>query len=75
MTGENKKNTWQLQLTPTVEFLQKIISTITLSGDSELRTLELQEVTGNFTRISFTQITHPNQLGTEQEADFERLSP
>jgi hypothetical protein len=75
MTGENKNNTWQLQLTPTDEFLQKIISTITLRGDSELRALELQEVTGNFTRISFTQITHPNQLGTEQEADFERLSP
>jgi hypothetical protein len=75
MTGENKNNTWQLQLTPTDEFLQKIISTITLSGDSELRTLELQEVTGNFTRINFTQITHPNHLSTEQEADFERLSP
>jgi len=75
MTGENKNNTWQLQLTPTDEFLQKIINTITLSGDSELRTLELQEVTGNFTRISFTQITHPNQLSTEQEVDFERLSP
>ncbi len=75
MTGENIKSTWHLQLTPTDKFLQKIINTITLSGDSELRTLELQEVTGNFTRISFTQITHPNQLSTEQEADFERLSP
>jgi hypothetical protein len=75
MTGENKNNTWQLQLTPTDDFLQKIISKITLRGDSELRTLELQEVTGNFTRIGFTQITHPNQLSTEQEADFERLSP
>lgn len=75
MTGENKDNAWQLQLTPTDQFLQKIISTITLSGDSELRTLELQEVTGNFTRIGFTQITHPNQLSTEQQADFENLSP
>ena len=75
MTGENINNTWHLQLKPKDEFLQKIINTITLSGDSELRTLELQEVTGNFTRISFTQITHPNQLSTEQEADFERLSP
>jgi hypothetical protein len=75
LTGEHKNNTWQLQLTPTDQFLQKIISTITLSGDSELRALELQEVTGNFTRISFTQISHPNQLSTEQEADFERLSP
>ena len=75
LTGEHKNNTWQLQLTPTDQFLQKIINTITLSGDSELRALELQEVTGNFTRISFTQISHPNQLSTEQEADFERLSP
>ena len=64
-----------LQLKPKDEFLQKIINTITLSGDIELRTLELQEVTGNYTRIDFTQITHPTQLSTEQETDFERLSP
>ncbi|MEY3786742.1 MAG: hypothetical protein RLZ75_949, partial [Pseudomonadota bacterium] len=25
--------------------------------------------------IDFTQITHPTQLSTEQETDFERLSP
>ena len=75
ITGENIKSTWHLQLTPKDEFLQKIINTITLSGDIELRTLELQEVTGNYTRIDFTQITHPTQLSTEQETDFERLSP
>lgn len=75
ITGENIKSAWHLQLTPKDEFLQKIINTITLSGDIELRTLELQEVTGNYTRIDFTQITHPTQLSTEQETDFERLSP
>ena len=75
ITGENKKPTWQLQLTPKDELLHKIISTILLTGDTELRVLEIQEVTGNLTRISFTQVTHPAHILTEQEADFERLSP
>lgn len=75
ITGENKKPTWQLQLIPKDEFLQKIISTILLTGDTELRILEIHEVTGNLTRISFTQVTHPAYILPEQEADFERLSP
>ncbi|WP_262963943.1 outer membrane lipoprotein carrier protein LolA [Methylobacter psychrophilus] len=75
ITGENKKPSWQLQLKPKDEFLQKIISTILLTGDTELRALEIQEVTGNLTRISFTQVTHPVNILPEQEADFERLSP
>ena len=75
MTGAAQKTDWQLQLTPKDEFLQKIISAISLRGDTELRSLDIQEVTGNLTRISFTQITHPTQLTREQEADFERLSP
>ncbi len=73
--GEDKKPAWQLQLTPKDELLKKIISSILLSGDTELRSLELQEVNGNLTRISFTQITHPEQLTSEQQTDFERLSP
>ena len=59
ITGENKKPTWQLQLKPKDALLQKIISTILLTGDTELRVLEIQEVTGNLTSISFTQVTHP----------------
>jgi len=73
--GENKKPTWQLQLKPKDELLQKVISTILLTGDTELRVLEIQEVTGNLTRISFTQVTHPAHILPEQEADFEHLSP
>jgi hypothetical protein len=75
ITGENKKSTWQCQLTPKDELLKKIISSIVLSGDTELRSLEMQEVNGNSTRISFTKMTHPEQLTSEQQADFERLSP
>jgi hypothetical protein len=59
ITGENKKPTWQLQLKPKDELLQKIISFILLTDDTELRVLEIQEVTGNLTSISFTQVTHP----------------
>jgi hypothetical protein len=35
----------------------------------------MQEVNGNSTRINFTKMTHPAQLTSEQQADFERLSP
>jgi outer membrane lipoprotein-sorting protein len=75
IAGEDRKTSWQLQLKPKDELLQKIISTILLTGDTELRVLEIQEVTGNLTRIRFSEITHPAQLTSEQDADFERLSP
>jgi outer membrane lipoprotein-sorting protein len=75
MTGTEEKTSWQLQLKPKDELLKKIISTILVSGDTELRLLEIQEVTGNQTRISFTKITHPDHLSNEQQSDFERLSP
>jgi len=40
-----------------------------------LRRLELYEVNGNLTRIQFSEITHPDRLSNEQQAEFERLSP
>jgi hypothetical protein len=75
MTGSVQKTAWQLELTPKDALLRKIISTLTLSGDTELRDLELREANGNITHISFARIMHPAQLTEEQEMDFERLSP
>lgn len=75
ITGEEQQTSWRLQLKPKDELLQQIISTIVLAGDTELRGLEIQETGGNLTRIRFEQITHPNDLSLEQQADFERLSP
>lgn len=75
ITGGEQKNSWQLQLKPKDELLKKVISSVVLSGDTELRSLELQEFNGNITLISFSQITHPENLSTEQQSDFERLSP
>jgi Outer membrane lipoprotein carrier protein LolA len=75
MTGMEQRTSWQLQLKPKDELLRKIISTILLTGDTELRTLEIQEVTGNHTQISFTKISHPDHLSDEQQADFENISP
>lgn len=75
ITGEKQKNAWQLQFTPKGEMLKKVISHIQLTGDSELRSLMIQEVNGNKTQISFTGVTHPERLSSEQQADFERLSP
>ena len=75
ITGEDKKPTWQLRLTPKDELLKKLISSMVLSGDNDLRFVEIREAGGNMTRIKFAQITHPSRLTPEQEADFERLSP
>jgi outer membrane lipoprotein-sorting protein len=75
VTGTDQKSSWQLELIPKDEMLKKIISAMVLSGDTELRNLEIREAGGNITRITFTNITHPAQLSGEQEADFERLSP
>lgn len=75
MTGMEQKTSWQLQLKPKDELLRKIISTILISGDTELRLLEIQEVTGNQTQISFTKISHPDHLSNEQQANFEHISP
>lgn len=75
IAGTDRKTSWQLELTPKDEMLKKIISTMLLSGDTELRWLEIREAAGNVTRITFDNVTHPLQLNEEQEADFERLSP
>jgi outer membrane lipoprotein-sorting protein len=73
--GTDQKTSWQLELTPKDDMLKKVISTMVLSGDTELRELEIREAGGNVTHITFNNITHPAQLTGEQEADFERLSP
>jgi outer membrane lipoprotein-sorting protein len=75
VAGTDQKTSWQLELTPKDEMLKKVISTMLLSGDTELRNLEIREAGGNITSISFDNITHPAQLTDEQQADFERLSP
>ena len=75
ITGSDQEPYWQLKLIPKDELLKKIISSMVLSGDNELRMLEIQEAGGNMTRITFAQITHPTHITPEQEADFEHLSP
>lgn len=75
VNATDQKSSWQLELTPKDDMLKKIISIMVLSGDTELRALEIREAGGNVTRITFDNITHPAQLTGEQEADFERLSP
>jgi outer membrane lipoprotein-sorting protein len=75
MTGAEQKSAWQLELKPKDELLQKVIDKMVLSGDTELRDLEIVEAGGNITHIGFLNIAHPAQLTAEQEADFERISP
>ena len=75
ISGTDQKSHWQIVLNPKDELLKKIISSMVLSGDNELRSLEIKEASGNVTFIKFSQITHPAELSTEQEADFGHLSP
>ncbi len=75
ITGIQQKKSWQLTLTPKDEMLKKVMSSIHLNGDSELRALEMQETGGNLTKIEFIQITHPVRLTLEQQTDFEHISP
>ncbi|MEQ1484368.1 outer membrane lipoprotein carrier protein LolA [Methyloglobulus sp.] len=75
IVGREQKTTWQLQLTPKDELLKKVIKSIMLSGDFELRQLEINELNNNLTLIKFSEITHPDRLSNEQQAEFERLSP
>jgi len=72
--GSNQKIAWQIELIPKDEMLKKIITSILLSGDTEIHCLEIRETSGNITRITFDKITHPAQLTPSQETDFERLS-
>lgn len=75
LMGSVQKETWQLTLIPRDALLRKVIGKMILSGDKELRDLEIHEAAGNNTRISFKNITHPQHLTAAQDVDFDRLSP
>lgn len=66
---------WHLQLTPKDPLMAKVIHSLSLAGDNEVRALVILETSGNQSKISFEQISHPLQLSPEQAANFERLSP
>jgi hypothetical protein len=74
ISGTNDKTAWKLQLKPKDALLQKIIVDMQLTGGKELQRIDIKEANGNFTRITFDRITHPETLTPAQEADFERLS-
>jgi outer membrane lipoprotein-sorting protein len=75
VTGKQQGMSWSLQLAPKDEFFKKVITTINVTGDSEIRNWELHESGGNVTRIHFTDISHPSRLGSEHQSKFEKLSP
>ncbi len=67
ITGADQNPAWHLELKPKDELLKKIISSIVLSDDNELRLLEIQEAGGDITHIKFAQITHPAQSTSEKK--------
>lgn len=73
--GELHAEAWRLQFVPKDPVVAKAIAEVSLSGDSDLRGLEIHEVGGNQSSIVFEQINHPPQLTPDQAAEFERLSP
>ncbi len=75
VSGEIQAAQWTVQLQPKDPLVGKIIAGLTLSGDSEVRSLEIRETSGNLATIRFEHITHPQQLSLEQQAEFARLQP
>lgn len=62
---------WQLVLTPLQAPLNKVFSTITLSGDQDIDSLVLQELRGDQTEIQFSHQTHlPETLTDAEQAQF-----
>jgi hypothetical protein len=74
ISGTNDKTAWKLQLKPKDALLQKVIVGMQLTGEKELQQIDIEEANGNFSRITFEHIIHPETLTPAQEADFERLS-
>jgi hypothetical protein len=75
ITGSARKTAWQVSLVPKDEMLKAVISRIQLSGDEELRMLEIFESNGNISTLRFQNIVHPDRLTAGEEADFAHLSP
>ncbi len=73
--AELQSDSWRLTLLPKDALLGKAIAGISLTGDSELRSVEIRETNGNSSMIGFDRISHPVQLSPEQAAEFARLSP
>jgi hypothetical protein len=75
ITGSARKTSWKVSLVPKDEMLKKVISRMQLSGDQELRVLEIFETNGNSSMLHFQNISHPDRLTAGEEADFAHLSP
>lgn len=75
VTGQHHEASWALQLIPNDELLKKAIQSIKINGDSEVREWELQETGGNISLIRFSEISHPDRLSSQQQSDFDKLSP
>ncbi|WAK02118.1 outer membrane lipoprotein carrier protein LolA [Methylobacter sp. YRD-M1] len=75
ITGTVRKIAWQVSLVPKDEMMKKVISRMQLSGDHELRMLEIFESNGNSSTLHFQNIIHPDRLTAGEEADFAHLSP
>lgn len=73
--AEEKKSNWHVHMSPKDEMMQKIVRAMELSGDTEVRSLDVEEVSGNVTKISFHGIAHSNQLTSGQLAEFARFPP
>jgi outer membrane lipoprotein-sorting protein len=62
---------WQLVLTPTTTPLDKLFSSITLQGDKYLNRIELNDLQGDFTEITFSnQRLEPRKLTHEEQQRF-----
>jgi hypothetical protein len=65
------KGRWKLVLTPTTTPLDKLFSTITLQGEQFLNGIELNDMQGDFTEITFSNHRpEPRKLTHEEQQRF-----
>ena len=70
--GRAEGKSWQLQLTPHSAALAKLMTSIELNGEAQVRSIRIDEANGDKTVIRFSaQSTEPAQLNADEARQFE----
>lgn len=63
-------NSWKVVLTPKAEILKKTIATIELGGDTLIKNLTTNEVSGDFSKYTFSNHIFAETLSADEKAFF-----
>ena len=72
VAGSSNRQGWKLQLTPLPTGLEKVMSQISLSGDKYVRSIDINETSGDKTHIRFVmQTASQTPLNAKESAQFD----